>query len=84
MKPQGLIDVEHDRVRDDAQPVTHPLDGDRANLFSLRLGVAIEPRGGGWKQDLERVVLLRLSIGLLLRSHCVQSPPNRSSRACGY
>lgn len=55
MQAQGLIDVEHDRVRDDSQPVTHPLHGDRSDLLSLRLGVAIEPRLRGWKQDLERV-----------------------------
>lgn len=55
MQAQRFIDVEHDRVWDDTQPVTHPLDGDRANLFSLRLGVAVEPRLGGSKQDLERV-----------------------------
>ena len=47
MQAEGLIDVEHHRVWDDAQPVTHPLDGDRTDLFSLRLGVAVEPRLGG-------------------------------------
>jgi hypothetical protein len=41
MQAQGLIDVEHDRVWDDAQPVTHPLDRGRPDLFSLRLGVAV-------------------------------------------
>ena len=55
MQSQGLVDVEHDRVRDDAQPVTHPLDGDRTDLFSLCLGVAVEARPSGWKQDLEQI-----------------------------
>ncbi len=51
MQAQGIVDVEHDRVTDDAQPVTHPLHGDRTDLFSLCLGVAIEPRLRGWKQN---------------------------------
>ncbi len=55
MQAQGLVDVEHDRVRDDSQPITQPLHGDRSDLLSLCLGVAIEPRLGGWKQDLERI-----------------------------
>src|SRR6266508_1249678 len=58
MQAQGLVDVEHGRVWDDSQPVAHPLDGDRSDLLSLRLGVAIEPRFGGWKQDLERIKTL--------------------------
>src|SRR5438477_2142248 len=43
MQAQCFIDVEHDRVWDDAQPVTNTLHGDRADLFGLRLGVAVEP-----------------------------------------
>ena len=42
-------------VRNDAQPPTDPLHGDRSDLFGLRLGVAIEPGDRGRKQDLERV-----------------------------
>ncbi len=53
MQTQRLVDVEHDRIGDDAQPFTHPLNGDRPDLLSLSLGVAIEPRLDGWKQDLE-------------------------------
>jgi hypothetical protein len=49
MQAQGLLDVEHDRVRDDAQPIAHPLHGDRSDLLGLRLGVAIEARRRGWK-----------------------------------
>jgi hypothetical protein len=55
MQAQGLIDVEHDRVRDDAEPDTYPLHVDRSHLLSLRLGVAIEPSLRGSKQNLERV-----------------------------
>ena len=55
MQAQGLVDVEHDRVRDDSQPVTDPLHGDRSDLLSLCLGVAIEPGRRAWKQNLERV-----------------------------
>lgn len=44
MQSKGLIDFEHDCVADDAQPITDPLDGDRSDLLSLSLGVAIETR----------------------------------------
>jgi hypothetical protein len=53
MQAKGLVDVEQDRVGDDAQPNIQPLDRDRPDLLSLRLGVAIEARHGGRKQDLE-------------------------------
>jgi hypothetical protein len=43
MQAQRLVDVEHDHVRDDSEPVTYPVDGNRSDLLGLRLGVAIEP-----------------------------------------
>ena len=72
---QGLIDVEPDRMRDDSQPVTHPLHGDRAVLRSLCLGVAIEPRLRGWKKDLERVDAFDLDVTASSASPCC-SPTN--------
>src|SRR6266508_4309448 len=81
MQAQGLIDIEHDRVWDDAQPATHPLDGDRADLFSLRLGVAVEPRLGGWKQDLERIDALDVRChGNHRNDAATQSPSRRVGR----
>ena len=43
MQAERVVEIEHDAVRDDSQPVAHPLHGDRADLLGLRLGVAIEP-----------------------------------------
>jgi len=40
VQAQGFVDVQHDRVWDDAKPVTDPLDGDRSDL----LGCALESR----------------------------------------
>jgi hypothetical protein len=48
MQAQRLVDVEHDPVGDDSEPVTHPVDGNRSDLLGLRLGVAIEPCLRGW------------------------------------
>ena len=55
MQAEGLVDVQQERVGDDAQPNIQLLDRDRPDLLSLRLGVATEARLGGWKQDLERI-----------------------------
>ena len=59
MQAQGLVDVEHDRVRDDAQPVTHPLNGDRSNLLSLCLGVPTEPGFGALGEGPRRLFVGR-------------------------
>jgi hypothetical protein len=55
MQAEGIVDVEHDRVGDDAQPNVKPLDGNGPDLLSLRLRVAIEARLSPWKQHLERI-----------------------------
>lgn len=55
MQPQGLVDVAHDGLRNDAYVIAEPLDRDRADLFSLGFRVALEACIHGWKQDLKRV-----------------------------
>ena len=55
MQAQRLVDLERDRVRDGSQSLTSPLHRDGSDLLGLRLGVALEPRVRGSKQDLERV-----------------------------
>ena len=50
MQAQGRIDVEHHRVRDDTEPFTHALHGDRSDLLGLRLRVAVESRLSRWQQ----------------------------------
>jgi hypothetical protein len=43
MQAQGLVDLEHDRVRDDAESRAQSLDGNGPDLFGLRLGIAASP-----------------------------------------
>ena len=55
VQAKRLVDLEHDRVRNRAQPRPHALDGHGPDLLRLRLRVLREPGVPRGKQDLERI-----------------------------
>src|ERR1019366_3780263 len=60
VQAERVLDVEHQGVGNNTQPIPESADCNRADLLGLGLGVATEAGGGGRQKDLERVEVLEV------------------------
>ena len=62
MQAERLIDLRHQRGRNDSEPPTYPTHGHRTNLLRLRLRITLETRCHRWEEDLERIDMLIIDV----------------------